>query len=65
MLDQDSHHRDVLSLVPTPSPCTDTVLKDGGLFAMQALPLSLLSADLYVRFGLELDFSKLSQVVAL
>lgn len=48
------------SLMPAPPPCTDAVLKDGGLFAMQALPLSLVSADLYVRSGLELDSFKLS-----
>lgn len=40
-------------------------LRDGGLFARRALPLSPVSADFYVRSGLEPDSSKMSQAVAL
>lgn len=50
---------------PHPLPAQTPELKDGGLFSTRALPLSPGSTDLYIRSGLELDSSKMSQVVSL
>ena len=47
-------------------PCTGARVEGWrGRFSTRALPLSPVSADLYVRSGLELDSSKMAQAVAL